>query len=60
MDNPFLIPLGVFVMVALIVAIGNMVKLRDREYDVRQALHQAELDHRQRMAELDLQLSRLK
>jgi len=60
MDNPFIIPLGVFVMVALIVAIVNMVQLRDREYDVRQALHQAELEHRQKMAELDLQLSRMK
>ena len=60
MDNPFIIPLGVFVMVALIVAIVNMVQLRDRETDVRQALHQAELEHRQKMAELEMQLSRLK
>jgi len=60
MDSPFIIPLGVFVMVALVVAIVNMVKLRDHEMDVRQALHQAELEHRQKMADLEMQLSKLK
>jgi len=60
MDQPFVIPLAAFVMAALIVAIVNMVKLRDHEMEVRQALHQAELEHRQKMAELELQLSQMK
>ena len=60
MDNPFIIPLAAFAMVALIVAIINMVKIRDQEIDVRQRLHEAELEHRRKMGELDLELQRLK
>jgi hypothetical protein len=60
MDEPFIIPLACFAMVALIVAIVNMVKIRDQEMDVRQRLYQEELEHRRKMSELDLELERIK
>ncbi|MGD0693916.1 MAG: hypothetical protein ABSB82_03600 [Terriglobia bacterium] len=60
MDEPFIIPLACFAMVALIVAIVNMVKIRDQEIDVRQRLYQEELEHRRKMSELDLELERIK
>jgi len=60
MDTPFIIPLGVFVMVVLIVAITQLVKVRDMEMDVHQRLHQEELEHQRKMRELDLELERLK
>jgi hypothetical protein len=59
MDEPFIIPLAVFAMVALIVAIMNMVKIRELEMDVRQRLYQEELEHRRKMSELDSELHRL-
>jgi len=59
MDEPFIIPLAVFAMVALIVGIVNMVKIRDQEIDVRQRLYQEELEHRRKMSELESELERL-
>lgn len=60
MGTPFIIPLGVFAMVVLIVAITQLVKVRDMEMDVHQRLHQEELEHQRKMRELDLELERLK
>jgi hypothetical protein len=60
MGTPFVIPVGVFAMVVLIVAITQLVKVRDMEMDVHQRLHQEELEHQRKMRELDLELERLK
>jgi len=54
------VPLAVFAMVVLIVAITQMAKLRDREVEVRQRLYLEEMEHQRRMKELDLELERLK
>lgn len=58
--SPFLIPLGVFVMVVLIVAITQMVSMRDKEMDVHQKLHVQEMEHQRKMRELELELARIK
>jgi hypothetical protein len=58
--SPFLIPLGVFVMVVLIVAITQMVGIRDKEMDVHQKLHLEEMEHQRKMRELELELERIK
>jgi len=58
--SPFLIPLGVFAMVVLIVAITQLVKLREKEMEVQQKLHLEEMDHQRRMRELELELERIK
>jgi len=58
--SPFLIPLGVFVMVVLIVAITQMVSIRDKEMEVQQKLHVQEMEHQRKMRELELELERIK
>lgn len=60
MDTPFIVPLAGFAMVVLLVAITNMMKIRDLETDVRLRLHQEEMDHRRRMQELDQRLAQIK
>ena len=58
--SPFLLPLAVFAMVVLIVAITNVAAIRDREVEVHQALQAKEMDHLRKMRELDLELERIK
>jgi len=58
--SPFVIPLAVFAMVVLIVAITQMVKIRDRELEVHQKLHLEEMEHQRKMRELELDLERIK
>ncbi len=60
MFSPFIIPLACFAMVVLIVAITQMVKVRDKEMEVHQKLHQEQLQHQLRMKELDLELARVR
>ncbi len=60
MFSPFIIPLASFVMVVLIVAITQMVKIRDKEMEVQQKLHLEQLEHQRKMQELELELQRVK
>jgi hypothetical protein len=60
MYSPFIIPLACFAMVVLIVAITQMVKMRDKEMEVHQKLHHEQLDHERQMKELDLELTKLR
>ena len=58
--SPFVIPLGVFAMVVLIVATAEVAKIRNRELDVHQKLHGQEMEHQRKMRELELELERIK
>ena len=58
--SPFLIPLAVFAMVVLIVAIINVVAIRNLEIDVHQKLHAKEMEHQRKLRELDLELERIR
>lgn len=58
MENPLIIPLAVFAMVVLIVAIANLSKVRDKELEVHGRLHEKELEHRRKMKELEIELER--
>jgi hypothetical protein len=60
MHTPFIIPLSVFAMVVLIVAIVKLAKIRDKEMEVQQRLHLEQLEHQRKMQELQLELERLK
>ena len=60
MSSPFIIPLASFVMVVLIVAITQMVKIRDKEMEVQQKLHLEQLEHQRKMQELEIELQRVK
>ncbi|MGD1155971.1 MAG: hypothetical protein ABSA41_09100 [Terriglobia bacterium] len=58
--SPFVVPLGVFAMVVLIVAITQIVRIRDKELEVHQKLHLEEMEHQRKMRELELDLERIK
>jgi len=58
--SPTLIPLAVFAMVVLIVAIVHVTKLRDKEIALQQRLHAAQLEHQRKMQELQAELERVK
>jgi hypothetical protein len=60
MHTPFIIPLSVFAMVVLIVAIVKLAKIRDKEMEVQQRLHLEQLEHQRKMQELQLELERVK
>jgi len=60
MESPFIIPLAVFAMVVLIVAIVKLAKTRDREIEVQQRLHLEQLEHQRKMQELERELARVK
>jgi predicted Holliday junction resolvase-like endonuclease len=57
--SPFLIPLAVFAMVVLIVALVNVAKIQSLETEVHQKLHAQEMEHQRKMKELDLELQRI-
>jgi hypothetical protein len=58
--SPFIVPLGVFAMVVLLVAITQIVKIREKEMEVQQKLYIEEMEHHRRMRELELELDRIK
>ncbi len=60
MDSPFIIPLAVFAMVVLIVAITQVVKMHDRQMESQQRMRLEEMEHRRKTKELDLELARVK
>jgi cytochrome c-type biogenesis protein CcmH/NrfG len=60
MDSDWIIPLAVFAMVVLIVAIVSLVRLRETEMEVHQRLHMEEAEHQRKMRELELDLERVK
>ena len=57
--SPFAVPLGAFVMVVLIVAIGSMKKMREKELEAHQRLRQQEMEHERRMKEMDIEKAKL-
>ena len=60
MDAGVFVPLSVFALVVLMVAITSMAKLRDKEMEVHQRLYMEELEHQRKMKELVLELERVK
>ena len=60
MFSPTMIPLAVFLMVVLIVAFSQMTRVRDKEIQVQQQLHAAQLEHQRKMQELQAELERVK
>ncbi len=57
--SPFMVPLSVFAMVVLIVAVAQLAGIRNLEVNVHQQLHLAELEHQQKMRELEMELQRI-
>ena len=57
--NPFIIPLGVFVMVIAIVGIVNYVKMQEKELAAHHQLRQAEMEHELKMKQLEIEKARI-
>lgn len=60
MDAGAFVPLAVFAVVVLIVAITSVTKLRDKEMEVHQRLYTEELEHQRKMKELSLELEQVR
>ena len=58
--SPFMVPLAVFAMVVVIVAITQLAGVRDKELEVHEKLHMDELEHQRKMRELESELQRIK
>jgi len=58
--SPFIVPLGVFAVVVLVVAITKVASIHDVEVEVQQALHAKEMEHQRKMRELDEEIERIK
>ena len=59
MDSPLIIPLAGFVMAIVIVAIMQLMKVRDVEMETHQRLYLEEMEHQRKMRELELELKQL-
>ncbi len=53
------IPLAVFSLVDLVVGILCMARIHDTEAEIHRSSHYAEIQHRRKLKELDLELERL-
>lgn len=60
MHSPFIVPLAVFAMVALIVAVTQFASIRDKETEAARRIQLEEMEHRRKMRELDEELARVK
>ena len=58
--SPSLIPLAVFAIVVLIVALTHLASIRSLEIEVHQKLHAQEMEHQRKMRELELELEQVK
>jgi hypothetical protein len=57
--SPFIVPLGAFVMVVIIVAISSMKKMREKELEAHQQLRTQEMEHERRLKEMDIEKAKL-
>jgi hypothetical protein len=57
--NPFIIPLGAFLMVILIVAIVQFSKMREKELQAHQELRLREMEHERKLKEMEIEKAKL-
>jgi len=57
--SPFVVPLGVFVMVVLIVGINSMRKMREKELTAHQQLRTQEMEHERKLKELEIEKAKI-
>jgi hypothetical protein len=53
--SPYIIPLGAFVMVVLLMALESMKGVREEELEAYRELRIREMDHLRRMKELEVE-----
>jgi hypothetical protein len=59
LNNPFIIPLGAFLMVIFIVAITSMKRMRERELQAHQELRIREMEHERKLKEMEIEKAKL-
>jgi hypothetical protein len=59
LNNPFIVPLGAFLMVIFIVAIVSMKKMRERELQAHQELRIREMEHERKLKEMEIEKAKL-
>ena len=59
MGSPFVVPLGAFVMVIVIVAINQFTKMRQKELTAHQELRQREMEHEREMKKMEIERAKL-
>jgi hypothetical protein len=57
--SPFIVPLGAFVMVIIIVGIASMRKMREKELQAHQELRMREMEHERKMKEMEIEKAKL-
>ncbi len=60
MDPDVFIPLAVFALVVLIVAVTSFAKIHDKEVEVHWKSHLEEVEHQRKMKQLDLELEQVR
>ena len=58
LQNPVIVPLGALLMVVAVVIVDCVKKLRERELEARCELRLREMEHQQRMRELEVAVER--
>jgi hypothetical protein len=58
LQNPVIVPLGALLMVAVVVIVDCVKKLRERELEARCELRLREMEHERRMRELEAAFER--
>lgn len=56
LQSPVVVPLGAFVTAIVIVIVEGVKRLREREVEIQRELRVCEMEHLQRMRELDAAL----
>ena len=57
--SPFVVPLGAFLMVVLIVGINSMKKMREKELEAHERLRLQEMDHERKLKEMEIEKAKL-
>jgi hypothetical protein len=57
--NPLIIPLGAFLMVVIIVAVVQMVKMREKELQAHQELRRQEMEHERKLKEMEIEKAKI-
>lgn len=60
MHTALTVPLVTFALMALVVAITQMVRIHDMERDVARRVHFEQMEHERKMQELEQQLERVR
>jgi hypothetical protein len=59
LHNPFIVPLGAFLMVIFIVGITSMRKMREHELQAHQELRIREMEHERKLKEMEIEKAKL-